>query len=379
MATITSTPSISPSSISISGTTSKSATISWICPTIPTGSTISSCILTGIATASMTKGSVSITVNSTTVSSGQTFSINLGTNNTTSSVTVTAKGGNTKASGTVTFSDLLYTVTYTEPVVTYTVTFKDWDGSVLKTQSVESGGSATAPDNPTRDGYSFTGWDKTFNNITSDLIVTAQYELIGNTPSEEKITLYVNYIGADSFDYVYVDNTCMSYSRNKQSDMTQSIKSDDNSYLILLNETLNTFFDCKIYFTISGINNIEKIKSANLIINAIVSIEFDEEVYLDINNERVHIFDTYEGITNINVTNYVTSDTLNFTIGAFLDSSISYHEFINIDSIKLDIEYNNSSTESNLNKIILDSATINKLYIGDTNISKVYLGNTQLF
>ena len=60
-------------------------------------------------------------------------------------------------------------------VTKHTVTFKDWNGSVLKTQSVFHGGAATAPANPTRTGYTFTGWDKAFNNVTADLVVTAQY------------------------------------------------------------------------------------------------------------------------------------------------------------------------------------------------------------
>ena len=66
------------------------------------------------------------------------------------------------------------------PVVptTYTVTFKDWDGATLKTETVESGKSATAPAAPSRDGYVFTGWDKTFANVTSDLVVTATYTQI---------------------------------------------------------------------------------------------------------------------------------------------------------------------------------------------------------
>ena len=70
--------------------------------------------------------------------------------------------------------DVNYT-TYEMPNPTYTVTFKDWDGTTLKTQTVEEGASATAPNNPSRDGYTFIGWDNSFNNITSDLIVTAQY------------------------------------------------------------------------------------------------------------------------------------------------------------------------------------------------------------
>ena len=177
MATLTATPSISPSSLSISGTTSQSATISWTCPTVPADATISSCTLTGTATASMSKGNATITVNGTTVSSGSNFTINLGTANTTSSVAVTAKGGNKNAKGTVTFSNLAYTVTYASTVY-YTVTFKDWDGTVLSEQTVVESASATTPANPIRDGYNFIGWDTSFSNVTSNLVVTAQYEQI---------------------------------------------------------------------------------------------------------------------------------------------------------------------------------------------------------
>ena len=57
----------------------------------------------------------------------------------------------------------------------YTVKFVDWDGTTLKIEQVKQGGAATAPANPTRDGYTFTGWDKDFSNVQSDLIVIAQY------------------------------------------------------------------------------------------------------------------------------------------------------------------------------------------------------------
>ena len=60
---------------------------------------------------------------------------------------------------------------------THTVTFKDWDGTVLKTEIVNNGSAATAPDEPTRPDYAFIGWDEDFSNITSDLTVTAQYEI----------------------------------------------------------------------------------------------------------------------------------------------------------------------------------------------------------
>lgn len=58
----------------------------------------------------------------------------------------------------------------------FTVTFKDFDGTVLKKETVERGKAATAPTAPTRDGYVFIGWDVAFDKIISDLTVTAQYE-----------------------------------------------------------------------------------------------------------------------------------------------------------------------------------------------------------
>ena len=72
-------------------------------------------------------------------------------------------------------ADLVVTAQYS--INSYTVTFKDWNGTVLKTQQVQYGGAATAPANPTREGYTFTGWDKTFSNITANLVVTAQYSI----------------------------------------------------------------------------------------------------------------------------------------------------------------------------------------------------------
>lgn len=59
----------------------------------------------------------------------------------------------------------------------YNVQFLDWNGAILKKDSLNHGETATAPADPTREGYTFIGWDKEFSNITQNLIITAQYEL----------------------------------------------------------------------------------------------------------------------------------------------------------------------------------------------------------
>lgn len=51
------------------------------------------------------------------------------------------------------------TANATEETV-YTVTFKDWDGEVIASQTYQYGDTVTVPSDPTREAYVFTGWDK---------------------------------------------------------------------------------------------------------------------------------------------------------------------------------------------------------------------------
>ncbi len=62
--------------------------------------------------------------------------------------------------------------------VTYNVTFKGADGEVLKTEVVEENGAATPPAAPAKEGYEFTNWDKAYNNINQDIVITATYKII---------------------------------------------------------------------------------------------------------------------------------------------------------------------------------------------------------
>ena len=56
------------------------------------------------------------------------------------------------------------------------VTFVDGQGNILKADAVKPGEAATAPADPTREGYTFDGWDKDFSKVTEDLTVTAKWK-----------------------------------------------------------------------------------------------------------------------------------------------------------------------------------------------------------
>ncbi len=74
-----------------------------------------------------------------------------------------------------------------EVIVYYTVTFWDWDATLLDTQTVEAGTDAVAPEVPGREDYIHTGWVPDYHAVQSDLQVTAQYE--AEDPDAKKFTV----------------------------------------------------------------------------------------------------------------------------------------------------------------------------------------------
>ncbi|MGN0377237.1 MAG: InlB B-repeat-containing protein, partial [Suilimivivens sp.] len=72
----------------------------------------------------------------------------------------------------------------------YHVTFMDWNDTVLDEQDVVAGKGAKTPPAPTREGYNFTGWRPGYDNITSDVIIYAQYEKIDSDDTKYTVTFY---------------------------------------------------------------------------------------------------------------------------------------------------------------------------------------------
>lgn len=71
----------------------------------------------------------------------------------------------------------------------YTVTFMDGEKVLETFTNVPHGSAVTAPEVPEKDGKTFVGWDKKFDNVTSDLTVNAKFET-------KKFTLtFINFDG----------------------------------------------------------------------------------------------------------------------------------------------------------------------------------------
>lgn len=69
----------------------------------------------------------------------------------------------------------LYRVATKSAKVSYHVVFTDYNGDILKEETVTEGKNATPPENPSRKGYTFAGWDKAYDYVASDLIIKAKY------------------------------------------------------------------------------------------------------------------------------------------------------------------------------------------------------------
>ena len=73
--------------------------------------------------------------------------------------------------------DVTFDAVFVPAARQYTVTFQNWDHTLLSEQQVAYGAPAVAPSEPTREGYVFDGWDREFDAVLADMRVTAKFRL----------------------------------------------------------------------------------------------------------------------------------------------------------------------------------------------------------
>jgi len=130
---------------------------------------------------------------------------------------------------------------FSSTVNQYTVTFKNYDGSILGTSTVDYGSDATyTGSTPTRPAtqqytYSFSGWSDTFTNITADKVVTAQY----NSTINQYTVTFKNWDGS------VLDTCTVEYGSSAFYSGETPTKNKDSQYSYSFNGWDKTF-DCVV-------------------------------------------------------------------------------------------------------------------------------------
>ena len=331
MATVTSTPTAD--SLSVSGTTSKSGTISWTAPTVPSGATITSCVLTGTATASMTLGSATITVNGSSVTSGQTFTVDLGTANTTTSVATTAKGASFLSFGTVTFSDLVYTVVYEE-------------SSGGGDSGGDSGGNIEDPGNVK---YRFYGAESycIYNNWEFDNAL--------DEDSSTQVTVGLSSSYGQSYSYVYFETHKLDIDFSK----VKSAKLYITIYSSLATTTLNLrLYDSQAEAAMGETGN------PNLMNNITPLATLADEGSLT-TTAQVYEYDILNYFEDLCV--------------IFVGARPKYSCDLYINNMYIEYTYEEPIEEESVSNISIGNITLNQVYMGEQEIQEIYLGDNLLF
>ena len=99
-----------------------------------------------------------------------------------------------------------------------TVTFVDWDGTVLSEQKVDYGSGAVAPADPERIGYYFRTWNQSFTAVTEDLTITPIYKIH---------TYTVKFVDADGHQ---IDKKTVDYGQMVTLPAVERITPPSNSY-----------------------------------------------------------------------------------------------------------------------------------------------------
>ncbi len=144
------------------------------------------------------------------------------TKNATAQYTYTFSGWDSNIGAVI--GNVIYKAEYNSTVNHYTVTFKNYDGSVLATNTVDYGSSAAyTGSTPTRSPegntkYVFSGWDKSYSNIVANIDVIAEYDVytVYTFTYANGSSQTVDVIQGDSIENHMLENTTMAVTTNTE-------------------------------------------------------------------------------------------------------------------------------------------------------------------
>ncbi len=141
-------------------------------------------------------------------------------------------------------SNITVNATYTASE--YEVKFVDYDGTQIgDTQTVEHGDTPVAPANPSRTGYTFTGWTPTVSAATKDVTYTATY-----TPINYNVTVNSDY---GTIEYAPKnDNGTVAYDKEITVTVTPDTGYRFKSLSINNGDTTETFTETSANVTVKG-------------------------------------------------------------------------------------------------------------------------------
>lgn len=199
----------------------------------------------------------------------------------------------------------------------HVVVFMDSNGEILKTSYVSDGEDALAPETlPNKPGYNVASetWDKSYNNITGNKIITLQYErqesddytvdiVNGNGSGEvtfnETITVNNN---SDSFAYWVRDDKIVSYEQDYTFTVMDDIRleaiekpdfSHDNKPFISMSNELNI----RDYYT-SYVGQFNIPKDYTLVEYGMIAAEGKDYIDLDTDDVLRMVGEKHVGTTN---------------------------------------------------------------------------------
>ena len=329
MATLTSNGSFS--SLSISGSGTKNGNITFTPPTLPDGATIISTSLTANLDISMRLGSTTVTINGNTYSSSSSLSINLGTS-LISSLSVSAKGSSFLSRGTVSITNIVYTVNY---VVKHTITASAGSGGSISESGnieIEDGSSKTftfsANEGYVIDTVLVDGTDigkvnsYTFANVTSNHTLSVTFKIISATitvTNNTGIQNIVSYPTEKQLDYNDSVDVIVTTLHNS------NFKATENGNNIVFNKLSNQIFTFEDQVITDGFGKGTMYKYGN------------PTIYTDDNGEKMLYMDG-NSMLKFDISSYNTNNlTISFDFMVTNLETDAHRSIIDIDAFKFSI------------------------------------------